>query len=96
MDEKSLKNLIEKNQVRSESIFKEEGDYIFSLIKQLKDKRIEKIFKLRYYADNKKSMSWNFIGKKLKISTQTAINLHNKAVEFLINKYKAKDFIDKI
>jgi len=96
MDEKSLKNLIEKNQVSKESIFKEEGDYIFSLIKQLKDKRVERIFKLRYYPDNKKSMSWNSIGKKLKISTQTAINLHNKAVEFIINKYKAKDFIDKI
>jgi hypothetical protein len=31
-------------------------------------------------------MPWNKIGKKLKISTQTAINLHDKGKKLLKNK----------
>jgi len=61
----------------------------------MKDKRIEKIFKMRYF-DSKKLKAWNEIGKKLHISTQTAINIHNKALEFLNKKITSKNLFDKI
>lgn len=83
--------------VKDENCMVRECEYVLDLIKQLKDKRIEKIFKMRYFSDsNKKFMSWSKIGKKLDISTQTVINLHDKAIKTISNKLKGKNFIDKI
>jgi DNA-directed RNA polymerase specialized sigma subunit len=50
---------------------------------------------MRYFED-KKNVSWAKIGKKLNISTQTAINIHNKTIDFLKNKLKSKNCFDKI
>jgi RNA polymerase sigma factor (sigma-70 family) len=88
MDNINIKNVIENNQIKYEkdiSINKENSDLIFSILDRIKDDRISKIFKLRYF-NNKKLTSWNKISKKLKISTQTAINLHNKGKLLLKNK----------
>jgi DNA-directed RNA polymerase specialized sigma subunit len=41
-------------------------------------------------------MPWKKIGKKLDISTQTAINLHNKAISLLKIKFNSKNCFDKI
>ena len=41
-------------------------------------------------------MTWGKIGKKLDISSQTAINLHNKGKEVLLKKMKSKRYADKI
>jgi len=88
MDNINIKNVIENNQIKYEKdifINKENSDLIFSILNRIKDDRISKIFKLRYF-NNKKLTSWNKISKKLKISTQTAINLHNKGKLLLKNK----------
>lgn len=88
MDNINIKNIIENNQIKYEkdiSINKENSDMIFSILNRIKDDRISKIFKLRYFS-TKKLMSWSKISKKLKISTQTAINLHNKGKILLKNK----------
>jgi len=88
MDNINMQNVIENNQIKYEkdiSINKENSDLIFSILDRIKDDRISKIFKLRYF-NNKKLTSWNKISKKLKISTQTAINLHNKGKLLLKNK----------
>lgn len=88
MDNVNIKNLIEKNQIgylSETSLIKENCDLVFSLLKRVKDPRITKIFKLRYF-DGPKLTAWNKISKKLKISTQTAINLHNKGKILLKNK----------
>lgn len=88
MENEAIKTIVEQNQKKndySESLIKEKSDFIFSLLERAKDKRILKIFKLRYF-NGHKYMAWNKIGKKLKISTQTAINLHNKGKNFVKNK----------
>jgi RNA polymerase sigma factor (sigma-70 family) len=88
MDNINMQNVIENNQIKYEkdiSINKENSDLIFSILDRIKDKRISRVFKLRYF-NNKKLTSWNKISKKLKISTQTAINLHNKGKLLLKNK----------
>jgi DNA-directed RNA polymerase specialized sigma subunit len=41
-------------------------------------------------------MPWNKIAKKLKISTQTAINIHNKTIKLLKTKVESKNSFDKI
>jgi len=97
MDNENIKNIIEQKQCLEgvKSINKENYEYIFNILSQFKDKRIERIFKMRYFSD-KKVVSWSKIGKKLKISTQTVINLHNKALKFLKNKLESNQFQDTI
>jgi DNA-directed RNA polymerase specialized sigma subunit len=101
MENESIKNIMEKNQVmncnsNSNSLLnKDNCEYIFNLLDQLKDKRIVEIFKIRYFSD-KKTVSWSKIGRKLKISTQTVINLHNKTLKFLKNKLESTSFQDTI
>ena len=68
----------------------DENEYIFNILKQLKDKRIHRVFTLRYFSGEKK-MTWSKIAKNLDVSTQTAINLHNKGREVLRKKYTTQD-----
>lgn len=70
----------------------EDYNYILNIIRQLKDKRVEEIFKYRYF--NEKKMIWSKIAKKMKMSTQTAINLHNKGIQILRKKIKSKNISD--
>jgi DNA-directed RNA polymerase specialized sigma subunit len=51
---------------------------------------------MRYLNNTNKKIPWNKIAKKLKISTQTAINIHNKAIKLLKTKVESKNSFDKI
>lgn len=87
MDNENIKYYIElnqKNEAMSASLIKENAELILNLIKQMKDKRILKIYKMRYFSEKKKS--WYQIAKNLGLSTQTVINLHNKTIKILKNK----------
>lgn len=93
-DNDTLEFLIEKNQDLLNKSPKDQQDYILNILKSLKDQRIYKIFKMRFYSNKKKNRSWNFIAKKLGISTQTAINLYRRYILFLKNK--CTNYNDKI
>lgn len=97
LDNENIRYLVEKKQIEENNTQMDQSklDHIFDIIHNMKDKRIEKIFKMRYF-DSKKLNSWNAIGEKLHISTQTAINIHNKALEFLNKKITSKNLFDKI
>ena len=71
-------------------------DYLNSLLSSFKDKRVYDVYKLRYFSNNEKLTTWNKIAKKLGMSTQTAINLHEKARSFLKNKIQSKNSFDLI
>ena len=52
------------------------------LAKQHQDKRVEKIFEMRYIIGEKnKVMPWKKISKELNMSIQGCINIHNSAIE---------------
>jgi len=88
METKDIKNIIEKKQASNninDINILEKSNLIMSILDRLKDKRISKIYKMRYF-EGVKLTPWNKISKKLKISTQTAINLHEKAKKLLKNK----------
>ena len=55
---------------------KEDLDNIFKIIDQSSDERVKLIFKMRY-ADKKKLTPWKKIAKKLDLSIQGCINIHN-------------------
>ena len=85
--------------VLKEKSVEEVDDNLFeftdNILNQLKDKRIKQIFSMRYSAYYKKP-SWCTVAKRLDISTQTAINLHNRGIEVLRKKIKSEKFLDSI
>jgi len=89
-------NYIIEKQAPPQKEYKNINEYIFNIIDSCSDERIQKIFKMRYLNDSNKKMPWNKIAKKLNISTQTAINIHNKALKLLKNKIESKNCFDKI
>jgi RNA polymerase sigma factor (sigma-70 family) len=90
-----LNYLIEKH-APIQKEYKNINEYIMNIIESCADKRVEKIFKMRYMNGTNKKTPWNKIAKKLKISTQTAINIHNKAIKLLKTKVESKNSFDKI
>lgn len=91
-----LQNMIETKQDQKENLNKENCEYFLNILKSLKDKRAYRIFKIRFFSTNKKNRSWSAIGKKLGISTQTAINIYNKHIKFLKVKSNKDNFNDTI
>lgn len=96
LDHPELQYLIDKEkfQINIDKL-NELRQYIHSLLDQLKDSRISKIFNMRYF-ETGSIQTWTTIGKKMNMSTQNAINLHNKGVQILKNKLTSKDLFDKI
>jgi|TARA_R110001599_G_scaffold91522_3_gene240478 hypothetical protein len=72
-------NINEENM--AESLKRDMFDKVISIIKHHPDKRVEKIFKMRYIIGTRnKVMAWKDIGDKMKLSIQGCINIHNSAV----------------
>jgi len=95
LESDKLNYLIEKNAPENKE-YKNINEYIFNIIDSCSDKRIKRIFKMRYLDNPNKKTSWNKIARKLKISTQTAINIHNKTLKLLKSKIESKNCFDKI
>lgn len=88
-----------KQDFDSENDLKDEKDFVFDILNKLKDKRILKVFRLRYFDDksmNTKKATWSTIASKIHTSTQTAINLHQRGVKILNKKLKSKEIYDSI
>jgi len=97
--DEDLKRHIEESQV-SQDYFEntnttaEDFKYVLNILRQIKDPRILSIFKLRYL--NHKRMIWSDIARKIGVSTQTVINLHNKGLCLLKKKMGSKNISDII
>ena len=82
---------------RNEKINKEDLEVFSEAIKFSKihkDKRVEKIFEMRYITGEKnKVMPWKKISKELDMSIQGCINIHNSAVEKFKIELKDKDYV---
>ena len=78
--------------------YKYDKEYFFNILDNLKDKRISKVFRLRYFDESKenKKPTWSFIAKKINTSTQTAINLYNRGKKMLHKKITSTDSQDMI
>lgn len=74
---------------------KELCSYVYSLLEQIKDKRVMEIFNLRFFSEKNK-MTWAEIGERLGITSQTVINIFNKNVRFIKNKLNSLKEQDRI
>lgn len=73
---------------------KEMHEYIFEILNQISDQRMRRIFEMRYMCDGK--MTFKDIGKKMNLTSQSIINLHNKGLKFLKSKILSKNISDTI
>ena len=80
----NTKSLTDYNETKG---LKDEVDHAFSVLRKLNDKRIFKIFKLRYLHEGPK-LTWKEIAKQFDLTPQTIINLHMKGRRILKNKMK--------
>ena len=82
---------------KNEKIKKEDLEVFTEAIKfskKHKDKRVEKIFEMRYITGEKnKVMPWKKISEELNMSIQGCINIHNSAVEKFKIELKDKDYV---
>lgn len=88
-DDKTIHYYIDKQgAVTSETNnnLRENLEYIYNILDQVKDKRIKNIFSQRYFLNADKKSPWALIAKNIGISTQTAINLHDKGISILRKK----------
>ena len=82
---------------KNEKIKKEDLEVFTEAIKfskKHKDKRVEKIFEMRYITGEKnKVMPWKKISEELDMSIQGCINIHNSAIEKFEIELKDKDYV---
>ena len=84
-----IENYLSHNEVSIHSDYKHVLNYTLNVLSKLEDKRAFDIFKLRYGTDKK--LTWTQIGEKMKLSSQTCLNIHNKNIRHLKNLTKDKD-----
>jgi RNA polymerase sigma factor (sigma-70 family) len=90
-NESIVDNSTNKEQERAEIL-----EYIFNILSQLKDERIKKVFERRYLSEEKDKLPWAQIAEEMDVSTQTAINLHNRGRAILRKKMNSETFLDNI
>lgn len=75
----------------SNSIKRDIFNKVLNLIDSHPDKRVEKIFNMRYIEGNKnKVMPWKNIGDSLNLSIQGCINIHNSAIKDIQKELKGE------
>ena len=97
-EEGQLDYFINKDIEYPKDSLEEQMEFIDNLVSQIKDKRIKEIIKIRYFSNPNKKTPWSKVAIEIGVSTQTAINLHNKALKIIRRKMENKNLfiIDKI
>ena len=98
MEDEKINFIINKNSEDDRDDIPEEIEFLRNILSQMKDKRVKQVFEMRYFSGSPKKVPWNKVAKKIGVSTQTAINLHNKTIKMLKNKLTTKNnyAMDKI
>ena len=91
---KLMDNTAAPEDFNSKESMKESYDFLKNIISQIKDERVAKIIKMRHLSP--KVSEWKIIAKKMNISSQTVINLHEKGMKLLRTKLQSKDYSDVI
>ena len=85
LEDKNVKIKSEDLEIFSEAI---------KFSKNHKDKRVEKIFEMRYITgERNRVMPWKKISEELNMSIQGCINIHNSAIEKFKIELKDKDYV---
>ena len=65
-----------------------------SILESHSDKRISRLFELRYKIGKKnKEMPWHLVGKKMNLSAQGCINLHKIGIDYIQSKLRKEGIL---
>ena len=95
-EDESMNAIVNSNPLSNQNqntLTEEKVDFVKNIIAQVKDKRVIKIFKIRYFNGERKKTPWAEIAKEMGVSTQTAINLHNKTIKLIRRKMDSKEIM---
>ena len=93
-EDESMNAIVNSNPLSNQNqntLTEEKVDFVKNIIAQVKDKRVIKIFKIRYFNGERKKTPWAEIAKEMGVSTQTAINLHNKTIKLIRRKMHSRE-----
>ena len=68
--------------------FDEIKELVLYLLSKLKDPRMKTVFNIRYFSGSRKAVPFKEIAKKMDVTPQTLVNLHNKAKIILSKKIR--------
>lgn len=75
------------------SVNPETVEKIFDIIKKHPDERVVEIFKMRYLDPSYNKLTpWREVGKKLDLSIQGCINIHNQAITYIRKQLSKHEF----
>ncbi len=74
----------------------EQLEYIKNILSQFKDQRIQKIINMRYFNGSSKKGNFQSIAKKLGMSIQGVVDLHDNFINFISEKIRAEQKMDEI
>ena len=95
IEEPSVKEIMETEASEEKGTkTKNTKEYLSHILDELKDKRVKKIYMMRYFSKDGKRKTWKEIATEVGVSSQTVINIHNKAKRILKNKFKSKNNYD--
>lgn len=93
MEDSNLNYFVEKKPAENENTRANDAkNFIFDILNSLQDRRIAEVFKLRYYENAPKLMTWKTVSSLMNISSQTAINIHNRGKKIILNRLNGKHF----
>lgn len=96
MKEEELSFFLDARSAENHSLVKvrEEIDYVFKVLESLTDKRIVKIFRMKYLdgLPGGKKMTWKKIAASFDLTPQTIINLHQKGRKAIKRKANSTRF----
>tara|TARA_R110000772_G_scaffold249530_2_gene363813 strand:- start:11330 stop:11953 length:624 start_codon:yes stop_codon:yes gene_type:complete len=97
VDEESFNHITESLSIEKKegNEFKEQSDQTLKILSKFKDKRIFKIFKLRYF-EGDTIMKWSDVGRKVGLCSQAVKNLHDKSLKLLRSKLESESFLDVV
>lgn len=61
---------------------------VLSILEKMKDKRVADVFKIRYFSNTDRPVTFKEIGKKYGLTTQSILNIHNKGIKELQKNYE--------
>tara|TARA_Y100000593_G_C4160518_1_gene261791 strand:+ start:82 stop:678 length:597 start_codon:yes stop_codon:yes gene_type:complete len=93
-EDESVKNLLNKKTEDQNTEGSNTEEFVSFILNELHDKRVQKIYMMRYFSKDGKKKTWKEIARELGVSSQTVINIHNKAKKILKNKLKSKNNFD--
>lgn len=74
----------------------DEAEYVLNILEQIKDERIKKVVRMRYFEQDKTRRSFGVIAQELNMSKQGVIDLHDNFINFIRQKIRSRENMDEI